>query len=200
MIRKESKKLTNDFLSYVTEDGEFKPKESVSQADAVANLVIGMVDQLDTVLNSEGLNLTDEQIIDKAIRTKVILDRFEELKSDDKPFGIEALVLDDLKNTMVKIAPLKAEIMNLEKDPENNKEQIKLKREELKGYSSRVNDILEGKLGMEYFNQLLMLLDKPIISKYGSFDRDTYTKAVYKKSYDELPETGIVTKESVNKE
>jgi hypothetical protein len=159
-----------------------------------------MIDQTDAILNSEGLNLTDDQIIDKAIRDKVIIDRYEELKPEDKPFGIEAIALEDLKTTAAKIVPLKAEILNLEKDPELNKEQIKVKKDELKEYSNKVNGILNGDFSMKYLTQMLTILDKPIISKYGSFDRDTYTRAVYKKGYDELPDKGFVSKETVNKE
>jgi hypothetical protein len=53
---------------------------------------------------------------------------------------------------------------------------------------------------MKYFNQLAVALNDTISSKYGSFDRNTYTKAKYGKSYEDLPDKGLVSKESVNEE
>ena len=45
MIKKESQYLTNNYVSYVQEDGEFKPKQSISQADLVAQKAIEIIEQ-----------------------------------------------------------------------------------------------------------------------------------------------------------
>ena len=206
MIKKESQYLTNNYVSYVQEDGEFKPKQSISQSDLVAQKAIEIIEQVDSTLNDVGLNLTDDEIINKAIRNQIMIDRYEKLKPEGKHLGIEALVLNDFKNTATQLTNLKTEIANLEteaknsNDPDKNKGQIKTKKESLKEHSNKINDILEGNYGMEYFNQLSVALNDTISSKYGSFDRNTYTKAQYGKSYEDLPDKGLVSKESVNKE
>ena len=206
MIKKESQYLTNNYLSYVQEDGEFKPKQSISQSDLVAQIATEIIEEVDSTLNDVGLNLTDDEIINKAIRDQIIIDRYEKLKPEGKYLGIEAIVLNDFKNTATQLTNLKTEIANLEaeaknsNDPDKNKGQIEAKKETLKEYSNKINNILEGNYGMKYFNQLAVALNDTISSKYGSFDRNTYTKAKYGKSYEDLPDKGLVSKESVNEE
>lgn len=201
-IKKQSKYLANNYLSYVDENGNYKAKESGdSHADLVSQKAIEMVEYLDVTFNSEGLNLTDDEIINKAIRTQVFLSEYQKNLEEGKYIGLEGLILDDFKNNAVKISEIKDRINELKKNEEKNAEQIKVEQENLKPYIAKRDLILSGDYGSEYFDRLAIALNPEIKELFGSLDRQTYVKTKYKVDFKDLPETGSgLNKQQVDKE
>ena len=84
IIKREAPKLTNNYLSY-TQNGDalaksdenadidYKTADGASQTDLVSNAAINMIEHLEGILGSEGLMLTDDQIMNKAIRDELII-------------------------------------------------------------------------------------------------------------------------------
>lgn len=191
-VKREAKYLGNNTLSYLQDEETdlYKPAEAVSQAQIIADKTIEIIEELDTLLNSEGLVLTDEDIIKKAIRTELVLQGLEKSKVEGKHYGIEGLVIDDIRNASVEIAKIKAEIKSLE-GKDGAEEQIKVEKEKLKSYKDTVNSILSGEQSMNYFDQIINYLDPDIRQIFGSLDKNNYIKAKYKKDYIDLPEDGL---------
>ena len=184
------------------ENGNYLPAsdQTLSQADLISNKAIEIIEQLDRVLNSEGLNLSDEDVIVKAIRQKVIIDRINETKKEGKYTGIEALVLHDFKNTALKIEEIKNKIESLTKMP-NNEKQIAIEQEKMQPLVKKYNQILSGENSSEYFTKTLFALSTNVNKYFGTLDLDSYTQAVHGKTFAELPDTnGAVSKESVTQE
>ena len=184
------------------ENGNYLPAsdQTLSQADLFSNKAIEIVEQLDRVLNSEGLNLSDDDVIVKAIRQQVIIDKINETKKEGKYTGIEALVLHDFKNTALKIEEIKNKIESLKKMP-NNEKQIAIEQEKMQPLIEKRNRILSGENSSEYFTKTLFALSTNVNKYFGTLDIDSYTQAAHGKTFAELPDTGgAVSKESVTQE
>lgn len=196
-IKTLSPKLTNQYLSYVQDvdvsadskaDAEFLPKDGASQADLVANSAIKMVEHLEGVLGSEGLILSDDQIINKAILNELKIDAFNKMKKDGKHVGIEGILLEDFKRNAYEAAELKTSIMDQENSSEGtqNNSDIDIKKEQLKERLKKVKSILDGELNMKYFNMMTVALNPDIQRTFGSLDRYNYIKAKYNVDYNTL--------------
>ena len=213
IIRKESPKLTNQYLSYMQdidsstsskEESDFLPKDGTSQADLVSKSAIEMIEHLEGILGSEGLILTDEQIINKAIGNELKIDAFNKLKVEGKHVGIEGLLLEDFKRTAYEAADLKTVISDYENASEDvqNTSDITLEKDKLKEKMKEVKSILEGERNMEYFNMMTIALNPDVQRTFGALDRYNYIKAKYKLDYNTLPEDGTdgLTKELADQE
>lgn len=201
-VRRQAKYMGNNTLSYIQdeESESFKPTDTVSQSDLIAEQTIEIIEQLHILLNSEGLDLTDEQILQKAIRTELVMQGLEKTKEDGKHYGIEGLILDDFRNASVEIAKIKGVISDLE-SKEGTQESIKVEKEKLKPYKDTINSILSGEKTMKYFNQMTAYLDPDIRQIFGSLDKNNYVKAKYKIDYTNLPQDGVgLTKKSIDEE
>lgn len=206
---REVKKMVNSNLSYLEVDGSFKPAEVISQSDLVLQKFNSMIDQISSVLGSENLLLTDEEVINRAIRNKIVLSRMDEMvkempgyeESNDVNMGLEALALHDYKQSFNIVADLKNQLLELNKDPEKNKKRIKEIESQMKPHIEKVNSILAGEEGMKYFNQFAVMLNPEIKDVYGSLDKDTYTRAKYGVDYNDISDSGLgITKEKIDKE
>ena len=162
----------------------------MSQADVVVEQTINRIQNLHHILNSEGLNLTDDEIIQKAIRTEVIMKNMDESVTESNPEGLEGLVINDFRNSAAKIVEIKKEITALESQ-EGNEEQIKVQKDKLKIYKDKVNKILSGEMGMHYFDQIVVSLDPDIQRIFGSLDKGSFIEAKYDVKYTTLPEDGL---------
>ena len=206
---REVKKMVNSNLSYLEVDGSFKPAEVVSQSDLVLQKFNSMIDQISSVLGSENLLLTDEEVINRAIRNKIVMGRMDEMvkemsgyeESNDVNMGLEALALHDYKQSFNIVADLKNQLLELNKDPEKNKKRIKEIESQMKPHIEKVNSILAGEEGMKYFNQFAVMLNPEIKDVYGSLDKDTYTRAKYGVDYNDISDSGLgITKAQIDKE
>lgn len=200
-IQRQSKYLTDSTLSYIDENGEYKPSTSgESQADLVATKAIEIIEALDNTFNRDGTNLTDDEIINKALRNQIILTEFDKYKPENKHVGLEGLMLEDFKTNALKISEIRDKIVELEKQP-GTEEQVKTLKEDLNPLIQKRNDILNGDYAMKYFDQLAVVLNPEIKELFGSLDKSTFVKAKYNKDYINLPDSGEgITKELVDKE
>lgn len=200
-IRRQSNYLTDSTLSYIDENGDYRPGiEGESQADLVSSKAIEIIEMLDNTFNRDGTNLTDDEIINKAIRNNILLTQFEQYKPEGKYVGIEGLVIEDFRNNALEISKIRDQIIELEKQ-EGTEEQVKKLKETLNPLIKKSNDILSGDYGMTYFDQLAVILNPEIKEVFGSLDKDTYSRAKYNKDYLSLPNKGLgVTKESLDLE
>ena len=199
-IKDLSPKLTNQYLSYVQDvdadvtnksEADFLPKDGASQSDLVANVAIKMVEHLEGVLGSEGLILTDDQIINKAILAEIKIDALNKLKKEGKHVGVEGLLLEDYKREAYKAAELKAVIMDYDKASEEvqSKSDINITKDQLKESLSNVKAILNGERNMKYFNMLTVALNPDIQRTFGALDRYNYIKSKYKVDYNTLQDS-----------
>ena len=203
MVKQEAKYLGNNTLSYVQDSEtseDFKPAEAVSQSDLIAEKTIEIIEQLDILLNTEGLALTDEEILQKAIRTELVLQGLENSKEEGKHYGIEGLIIDDFRNASVEIAKIRGVINDLETQ-ENSEAQIKLEKEKLKPHKETINSILSGEKTMKYFDQITTYLNEDIRRTFGSLDKYNYIKTKYDVDYRDLPDSGLgLTKKVADEE
>ena len=201
-IKRQGKHLASNYLSTVNEDGQFVHSDNgVSHADIAIQKAIEVVEQLDVTFNSGGTNLTDEEIMNKAIRTQVFLSEFDKYKTEGKHVGLEGLVITDFRNNALKISEVSDRITELKKDEDTNKAQIKLEQENLKPLIAKRDKILNGEYGMEYFDRITVALNPYIKDIFVSLDRQSYIKAKYNMDYTTLSESGEgLTKKSANTE
>ena len=213
IIKREAPKLTNNYLSY-TQNGDalaksdenadidYKTADGASQTDLVSNAAINMIEHLEGILGSEGLMLTDDQIMNKAIKSELIIDAFEKVKQEGKHVGIEGMLLEDFKRTASQIVKSVEEIKAFESAPdkEKNKGSIDLAREKLTQKRAEIKEILNGERNMTYFNRMAAYLNPQIREIFGSLDRYNYIKSKYKLDYNTLEDTGTdgLTKEKAD--
>lgn len=207
MIKQQKHTFGNSYLSAEkNEDGTYTPATNgQSQSDFIAQKAIEMVEQIDGILNGQGLGKSDEEIVRKAIRDNIIISDLEKArpKREDGTFkavGLEGLILDDYKDNMSKITKLASQITELSKSDEN-KEQVSQLSSELSGYQKNIETIMEGENANEYFDQMLMHLNKKVNNAFLTVDKQSYAKHQYKVDYNSLPEKGFgLTQERITNE
>lgn len=240
IIKNEAPKLTNNYLSYrqninVDSDtksnmeADFVPSEGASQSDLVAKSAIEMIEHLEGILGSEGLDLTDEEIINKAIGNEIKIDALEKLRIEGKHVGIEGLLLEDYKRAAYEAADLKDALSqktegadtktetkktkskDSDKDskPKEPKKRTKAEEASIQATQEKfdlkmkeVEEILNGERNMKYFNMLTVALNPQISRIFGALDRHSYIEAKYDLDYNQLPDKGTegLTKESAKEE
>lgn len=204
-INKQRKFFGNNFIAPASVEGEVKPEEKTgkSEADVIADNAIGIIKIVEGIMNSNGIVNTNEEIIKKAFIDHQIIKDLEKAKGDF-PVGVEGLILTDYTKNLNKLVEKNLEILELQKTATeivDNKESIKRIKEEASIYKNNINDILEGKKAQHYFDRAVTYFNKDLLNSFVAIDRDSYVKIKYKKSYYDMPETGIgFTKERVNKE
>ena len=202
IVKKESKKYGNQYLSMIQEDGSYSPSsdQHMSQAEMISKKAVEVIETIDGILNSHDLGHSDEEIVRKAIRDEITIENLRKTIPENGFIGLEGIILEDYKTNMVKITNLSAELKQLDLDP-NKAEEAKIKKAQLKTSVDAVNEILTGEKSLKYFDQISFYLNKKINQNFVTLDRNTYTKKKYKVEYSTLPETGAgLTQESINKE
>ncbi len=205
-LNKQRKYLGNEFITVPDSNDDTADAEtskSRSQADVITDNAIQMVRNIESILHTENLAYTNEEIIKKAFVDQLLIDSLNKAKGDSK-VGIEGLVLSDYTENLDKLMLLQSEIQSLSKDDESaaaNKAEITRLKDEAKIYKDKLQNILDGKEAENYFSQAMFYLSKPISEKYLAIDRETYAKTKYNKSYYDLPEDGVgLTKKRLNEE
>jgi hypothetical protein len=202
IINSNRNKLGNKSITVLNEDGSFKEAKEgqISQADLIADKAIGMVNLVDGILNSHDLIHTDDAIISKAIKDKIIIDMLVKATPEKSMVGLEGLILQDYKSKMIEVAKLSATLKNTE-DTAENKKLISETKSAIKEKVEIINNILEGKEGSNYFTKALFVLNKKTNSPFLNISKTDYTKEKYKVDYHDLPEKGIgLTKEKIDTE
>ena len=116
--------MGNKYITPLNPDGTIQEKtetNGISQADLVADRAIEMINLIDGIINSHGLGKSDEEIINKAIRDKIIIDKLKKATPEGSRIGLEGLVLEDYKTKMAKIVNLESKIKSLSINPENER-------------------------------------------------------------------------------
>ena len=212
IVNKERKRLGNKFISPLNEDGSFKQADgnSISQADVIADRTIDMINMAEGILNSYGFIQSDEEIVRKAIRDKITIDKMRNATPNGSTIGLEGLALEDVKTKMVQIASLQSQITSLETNPENlaaavkgNPNVVENLKTELKLHVNDVNDILEGKSASKYFGKANLYLNKRVNKAFMNVDRASYAQSTYGVNYSDLSEIGSLgelSKQRIDKE
>jgi len=188
-LEKQRSKLGNNYISPVVVDGNPTNVEGTgkSQADVITDTAIEMVKRISGVLDTYNLKTSEDDIIKRAILDQIVIKDLEKYRSEGKNVGIEGLVLKEYSDARDKITDLGIQIKNAE---DNNKE-TKFLKQELKLYTDKVNDILEGKNAGVYFDKMMLLLNKSVSNWFLSADKASYTLNTYKINYNDLPEDGL---------
>jgi hypothetical protein len=189
--------LGNDYITPIPgEYDNLASEKGHSQADVIADVTINKIKLLDGIINSRGLAVTDEEIIKKTILDDLVIEDLRKARGDNK-IGIEGIILEDFKETAVKMVEIVSKLKTVE---EGSKEEKNLK-EELSILEKKSSDILEGKKSMDYFNQISLFFNPSVAKDYIITDKITYTKEVYGKDYYTLPEEGEgLTKKTIKEE
>lgn len=171
----------------------YKPSKGIgdSQNDALIDLTIQLINQWDSVINEESINLTDEELI----KTSALRDsRLEDLIKYDGRFDI----IKDYNTISKEIGELAIEKKDIENQLNAPGKDIPNKTE-LENKLNKVNTLLEekrleknkllsGENLEEYIKKVLFNLSD-ISKKIYSTDIYTYTENLLGKSYASLSET-----------
>ena len=164
-INRQRKRLGNSYISPVDVDGNpVAAEQGKSQADVIADTAIGMINNIDGIMNSQGLAHTNEEIVKKALLDHIVISELDKAKGTST-VGIEGLILEDYTRSLDRIVDITTKIQSLittDDAKATNKETIKLLEEERKIYIQKKNDILEGKNAEHYFGQATFYLSKQI--------------------------------------
>lgn len=203
-INKQRKNLGNKYLTPYDLKGNAMPAEQgMSQADVIADSAIKMIKNIDGIMNSKGLVLTDKEIIDKAMLDHIIIKDLEASKGEGK-IGIEGLVVDDFRKSSNRIMDIQLDIAKLSASPEeekNNLSSLNLLKEESAFHESRINSILNGELAEKYYNEALFYLSKDISKDWLIIDKETFTYNKYGKDYKSLSAEGVgITQKRIDQE
>ena len=202
VINKARPNLGNKYISDISPDGTFLPvdEKSRSQADTIADKAIEMINTIDNILNIHDIGKSDEEIVMKAIRDKIIIDNLNKTAPEGKTIGLEGLILEDYKTRMYNVVNLELELKRIDETVEGKKAGEGIK-EQLKLNIDAINDILEGKNASKYFRQATWYLNKKISGAFVNMDKAEYVKHKYGVDITSLPLTGVgLTQESINKE
>ncbi len=202
-VNKLRKNLGNKYIAPFVVEGKTTAtdKEGYSHADVVADITIAMIKDIDGLMNKEGLILSDEELIDKAMADYLIIRDLAGTISEKDKLGIEGIIVEDFRKHAAALTELNAEIQKLSEDKEGNKEAIKQLQEKAEWHRSEVTDIKEGKRAQDYFDKINLYLQKDISKAFLAIDLASFTEARYNKEYHTLPESGLgITKELVKKE
>lgn len=195
--------LGNKYISAINADGTFQAasEKGVSQADMIADRAIEMVNTIDDILNMHDIGKSDEEIVMKAIRDKIVIDALKKAAPEGKLIGLEGLVLEDYKKRMSNVVDLELEARNLDETTSDGKKRGQEIKDQLKTNIDGINDILEGKNGAKYFRQATWYLNKKISGAFINMDKATYAKKQYGVDIDKLPVSGVgLTQEGLDKE
>ena len=199
MTNQERKNLGNKYIEPFIIEGQVVPvgETGFSHADAVADATIQMIKYVDGLMNSEGLIISDEEIVRKAIKDFIIIRDLEGSKSEDTKLGIEGLMVDDFRRHAMELTEINGEIKKLEADEKSdNKKAIEDLQEKAKIHRDILQDIKDGKLAQDYFNKIIFYLNKDISKHFLTADLDTFSEIRFERSYYDLPESGLgITKE-----
>lgn len=200
-INKQRNKLGNSFINPYNVEGEVSVAETgKTHADLVADTAIGMIRNIEGLMNANDLVKTDDEIIKKAISDYVVIKDLIGSK-DENNIGIEGLIVDDFRDNAKKLSNINLEIQKLLSDEDKNKEELTRLKSEAKIYKKNIDDILGGKKSMDYFESALFYLSKQLSEDWITIDRVNFVKTKYGKDYYNLPEKGSgITKERIETE
>jgi hypothetical protein len=205
-FNRQRSRLGNTSITVPTAEGDVASTADgkvYSQADVVVDNAVQFIKNISEILHTDGLAVSNAEIVRKALVDGILLQELDKARGDSK-IGIEGLVLSDFTETLDKYVNLNLQIKGLSTTPEaktQNKESIDRILEEAKIYKTRLDDILEGKLAQEYFDQAEFYLRQAISGKYMHIDRETFSMNKYGKSFYSLPKDGVgITQERVNNE
>jgi hypothetical protein len=123
-----------------------------------------MVKTVDGIMNSQGLIISDSDIVKKAL-TDFLITRDLEASKDQSKIGIEGVIIDDYLRNRNKVTDINLEIANLsgsEEDKIKNKEQISELKNEAKVYKENAENIINGTDAEKYYKQAIFYLNKNI--------------------------------------
>jgi hypothetical protein len=123
-----------------------------------------MVKTVDGIMNSQGLIISDSDIVKKAL-TDFLITRDLEASKDQSKIGIEGVIIDDYLRNRNKVVDINLEIANLsgsEEDKIKNKEQISELKNEAKVYKENAENIINGTDAEKYYKQAIFYLNKNI--------------------------------------
>ena len=182
-IDKRIKSLGNSSLSPVLSDSGnekiYLADEQMSQAQLIAEGTKKYIDYLDSIMNSEDLKLSDEDIIRKTI--------VDEIKINDlESSNVHKFILSDFNGYTSDIARLQSKIKSL--DETKDVEVLGKLNTELKQKRELVADILSGNKAGYYKQLSLFSLNRDLHNPFISLNVVDYAKQKYGLNYYTLPE------------
>ena len=195
-VNKMRTRLGNNYLSPVTMkiDGIDTPvsnEGSKTEGDIIADKLIQNIKYLDGILNQEGLKISDEDLFKKALLNQYMLPQIEAT-------GVDKFILSDFNKLASDIHGLHTDLEEATKS--NNTDNVSKLNSQLKEKREEVQKMLTGENAIKYLEKGLFTLIKDMHAPYLILDKLNYTKSKYKTEYQNLPDTGVVSKESVSKE
>ena len=162
-------------------DGEevFLPKENISQADIIAQNLKGYIVGIDKIINSEKLNVTNEDAIKQSIIDQIYI-------NDITKSGVDKFILSDLNKHGQNIVKLRDQLDSLSSDTDKNGQQVSELSAKLREERDLYNEIMSGKKA-EYYHGLALFTLNPLIHKaFLSLSVDEFVKSKYNLDYYKL--------------
>lgn len=178
--------------------------QSESQNEATYNLIYNYINQVDQAINQEQINLSDEDVLDKLIRSDVRLKQVQEVVGKD---GINGRYLQDYNSLGVKILDIEAEIQKLiaetpDKVERNSKDQFSKQSQE---YQTKLTKLQQAKQELikqrddffseenlfEYADKLLFEVNNNVNKPYYEANLQQYIEGRSRKTISELSEAQI---------
>ena len=199
--------LGSETLSFNTsEDGKtFLTAESKdeSQAQKVYNTLIKTIDQFELILNSNDLNLSDDQLFDKMVqqeyRTVALKDFLNGDAENIKNISYITRYYEDYQKLINKITDVDSKIQKLyntsadkEQHTDTFKQSLKQLQEE-KEELLKERDFLFGKGSLGYVEKLLFAIDTNLIQNFVPVTLNQYIREKTGKSIDDLTKSELDT-------
>lgn len=183
------------------EQGAFLTAENDegTQNNYVYNSLVSRVNEIDSILNEEGLNLSDDEIFNKMVQGEMRANRLRAfLSKDDKNGGIQkqsyiTRYYDDVQELSNKIIAKNDELKALEKKvvDSDKSSNVKYKQDKEKLQNDiaeleKQRDFLFGEGSLNYVEKLLFAIDPDLLGQFVNYNKSTLSLYNFGKPYEEL--------------
>lgn len=203
-ILHDKKQLGNDNLSididkdtktFLTTDSEHK-----SQNDFVYDMIKSSILQMDSIINGNQLNVSDDELFEKMVLSDPKFLQLQNILKEKSYitgyYGRYQNLVQNFFNNEKEIQDLNQTVTdpNKRKDEEytNKLQDLIQKREELK---QEIEDFKNGKYSLEYVDRMLFAMNPEISGKFLSMAFDQWLENNYNKKIEDLSESEIETYE-----
>lgn len=162
-----------------------------SQNDAIGNAILEKINALETVINNNQVNLTDDQLFENMVLSEKRYKRYQKIAPLTNYY-------QDFNNILTKLLDAELEykeasetiegkpggrkLTDARLSPEEEttrKESLALYKQQLEDLRKQKDEFLSGNTSLDYTRKLGFIMDPMLHSQYLSIDRDQFFKETY---------------------
>lgn len=179
--------LGNKYITIPDINGEIKEAlPGLSQADVISDATIKMIEYVDTIMENEGLKISEDELIQKVIKDTFIVNDLREASKNG--LGIEGIIVEDFVDITNKLVDAVAKFDALKTTENISKEALKVQEDYIKELRTKKDSILNGDSSLEYMKQIGMYLSKAVSKNLITPDIQSFTLDRYGISFEDLPD------------